>query len=76
MCDMCDRHELLGLSDTLKQFLRPGVRIMVKHAMDEHDSDEINIVDDNTKVHVVLSAGGRICWEDSNQTNVVRFPTK
>ncbi len=76
MCDLCAATEREMLSRTLEQYLRPGVRIAVKYAMNEKDSEEIILVDDQAKTSVTLSSVGPMCWEAENRGNVVKFPTK
>jgi len=73
MCDMCAANELKLLRQTLEEYLRPGVRIAVKYAMGDEDTEEIILVDDEAGICVTLSSVGPMCWEAENRGNVVRL---
>ena len=70
MCELCAANERHMLGATLQPFLAPGIRIAVKYAMSDTDTEEIFLIDDNNKTAVTLSTSGYICWEAENHGNV------
>ena len=76
MCDLCEATELKSLTDTLRDYLRPGVRLAVKYALSDNDNEILVLFDDETKTAVTLSTVGSICWEAENYGNVVKLPVK
>ncbi len=74
MCEMCATNEYRMLGQTLQQYLRPGIRVAVKYAIDDHDAEEIILVDDEAGTNVTLSTDSVFCWEAENRGNVVKFP--
>jgi hypothetical protein len=74
MCELCAANERNILEQSLKNYLRPGVRIMVKHSLDDHDSTEIALVNDADGTNITLSTVGQFCWESEQHNNIVRFP--
>lgn len=71
MCELCNANERQGLADTLKNYLRPGLRIAVLYANKDTDVEEICIVDDENQTRLTLSHNGPICWENEDYGNVV-----
>jgi hypothetical protein len=74
MCELCTSLERKMLGQTLRDYLRPGVRISVQYALDDNDVEEIVLVDDVAGTNVTISTDSVFCWESEQRNNVVKFP--
>lgn len=73
MCNICTLNERKMLGGALQDYLRPGVKVVVKYANNDNDTEEVILVDEENKTELVLSTIGYMCWEAQDHGNVVQL---